>query len=348
MIDWIKAELPFNWTVPIVGGHLIRISPVGVVERQTPMSAHVRGSYDEHLTLRTVARGVLEVDGNPSKFLQGHNIVGSDDLCGLMDAAVCKALAILGHTPADDDRAQWLAGEWNISRIDLTQMYELDTVSDVRAWLRSAGELARMRWRGRGTFEGTTLYFGKVAKGKRAADWTLKCYCKADEVQARGKSHQLPDRLPLRDALMAWVEYKLRVELLMRTGELKRFEGGQYRRASAWNIETASVIFGQYFAKMELGENVMLPVEIEETLKPAMRLAYNSWKAGNDLRGLLPRRTFYHYRRNILALTDGLIDIAVPQPKTNVIPLRRILTLRPASDPTFLADRSDLLFRRAA
>jgi len=348
MIDWIKAELPFNWTVPIVGGHLIRISPVGVVERQTPMSAHVRGSYDEHLTLRTVARGVLEVDGNPSKFLQGHNIVGSDDLCGLMDAAVCKALAILGHAPADYDRAQWLAGEWNISRIDLTQMYELDTVSDVRAWLRSAGELARMRWRGRGTFEGTTLYFGKVAKGKRAADWTLKCYCKADEVQARGKSHQLPDRLPLRDALMSWVENKLRVELLMRTGELKRFEGGQYRRASAWNIETASVIFGQYFAKMELGENVMLPVEIEESLKPAMRLAYNSWKAGNDLRGLLPRRTFYHYRRNILALTEGLIDIAVPQPKTNVIPLRRILTLRPASDPTFLADRSDLLFRRAA
>jgi II/X family phage/plasmid replication protein len=348
MIDWIKAELPYNWTVPIVGGHLIRVSPTGNVERQTPLTAHVRGSYDEHLTLRTVARGVIEVDGNPSKFLQGHNIVGSDDLCGLMDAAVTKALGMLGHVPSDEDRALWIAGEWNISRVDLTQMFELDTVADVRSWLRSAGELARMRWRGRGTFEGTTLYFGKVAKGKRAADWSLKCYCKADEVQARGKSHQLPDRLPLRDALTAWVQNKLRVELLMRTGELKRFEGGQYRRASAWNLETASMIFSNYFAKMELGENVMLPVEVEENLKPAMRLAYNSWKAGNDLRGLLPRRTFYHYRRNILALTDGLIDIAVPQPKTNVVPLRRVLTLRPAADPSFLADRPDLMFRRAA
>lgn len=348
MIDWIKCELPFNWAEPIVGGHMLRISPFGEVERQTPMSAHVRGSYDEHLTLRTVARGMIEVDGNPSKFLQGHNIVGSDDLCGLVDAAMCKALAILGREPDPADRAEWLAGNWYLSRVDVTQMFELDTLGDVRAWLRSAGELARMRWRGRGTFEGTTLYFGKVAKGKRAANWSLKCYCKADEVQARGRSHQLPARLPLRDDLLLWVENKLRVELLMRTGELKRYEGGRFRRASEWNSESASQMFADYFGKMELGENVMLPVELEENLRPALRLAYNSWKAGNDLRALLPRRTFYHYRKSILTLTEGAIDIAVPQPKSNVVPLRRVLALRPAGDPAWLQARPDLLFRRAA
>lgn len=348
MIDWVKASLPLSWAEPICGGHVVRLSPDGGVERVTVISAHVRGSDDAHLTLRTVERGAVEFDGNPSKFLQGHNVVGSDDLAGLVHAAMRKAMLLLGREVGDDDAAAWLAGDFTVARVDVTFSYELETIGDVRAWLRAAGENATMRWRGRGTVIGSTLYFGKAEKGKRGANWTLKAYCKADELNARGRSHRLPEGLACRDELTAWSSNKLRVELMLRTGELKRYEEGRFLRASQWNETTAAEVFGCYFAKMRLGDNVMLPVEVEETLKPALRLAYNAWKTGQDVSAILPRTTFYRYRAKILGDTDGVVDIAVPQPKSNVVPLRRVLTLVPSAVPTFLADRPDLFFRRAA
>lgn len=350
MIDWFKGSVPLSWSTPICGGHVVQISPAGEIERATVRAAHARGSFDEHLTLRTVEAGRCEFDGNPSKFLQGHNIAGSADLGALVEASMLKALALLdcSDNVAERDRQRWLAGDFSISRIDVTEMYALDNAADVRAWLRAAGELARVRWRGRGVFEGTTLYFGKVARGKRAANWALKCYAKGDEIAARAKGHGLPENLPLREELIQWADNKLRVEVTLRSGELKRFAGGKYETGQHWNDDTAAAIFGQYFAKMEIGNNVMLPVELEESLKPALRIAYNSWKSGQDLRGILSRATFFRYKAMLLKASDGLIDIAVPQAATNVVPLRRVLTLAPAQLPHWLLDRPDLLFRRAA
>jgi II/X family phage/plasmid replication protein len=318
------------------------------VQRQTILSQHVRGSHDEHLTLRTVQRGRVEFDGNPSKFLQGHNLCGSDDLPGLVAAALVKAFGLLGLDVPPDDLAQWLAGDFELSRVDVTSMFELQNRADVRAWIRAASELGQMKWRGRGQMSGSTLYFGKVAKGKRGSTWSLKIYCKADELDAVGRSHKLHPQLPLRDELTAWVQNKLRAEVMLRGQELKRYCGGGLLRASEWNLETATVIFRHYFGKLQLGTNIMLATQTEDTLKPAVRLAYTAWKDGHDLRALLPTATFYRYRKQVLEMTGGDIDLLVTKAKSNVVPLVRVLELQAASTPDFLADRPDLLFRRAA
>lgn len=91
-----------------------------------------------------------------------------------------------------------------------------------------------------------------------------------------------------------------------------------------------------------------LPPDIVEGLKPAVRLAYTSWLDGNDLTAILPPKTFYRYRRQVLELTSGAIDLRVPQARSNVVPLQRVLELKPASVPHFLLERPELLFRRAA
>lgn len=347
MIDWVKASLPLNWTVPICSGHVLRLSPTGEVERQTVISQQIRGSHDEHLTLRTVERGRVEFDGNPSKFLQGHNLCGSDDLCGLVAAAMVKAFGILGLDVPADDHAAWLAGHFDLARVDVTFMYELPNRADVRAWIRAASGLARMRWR-QSTLKGGTLYFGKVESGKRGSTWSLKIYGKADELEAKGKGHGLHPFLPMRGDLLAWVENKLRAEVMLRSGELKRYCGGRFLRASEWSIETSSVIFSHYFQKMELGTNVMLPTIAEETLKPALRLAYTAWKSGHDLRSVLSHATFYRYRKQLLDMTEGQVDLLSLQATSNVVPLTRVLELQPVGSPVFLAQRPDLLFRRAA
>lgn len=348
MIDWVTASLPYDWGHrPILGGRHLKLDPDGTVTKEVLLSEHVRGSHDEHLTLRTVERGRIEFDGNPSKFVQGHNICGSDDLNGLVAAAMVKALGIIGRACPPEAVAAWHAGDYYPRRVDVTQMFELRNRADVRAWIRAAGDQARMKWRKPQKDRGT-LYFGRVAKGERASGWSIKAYCKADEIEAKGKGHRLHDLLPMRDELAAWADNKLRIETLLRGQELRRYGGGRMAHASAWNDESARAIFANYYSKMELGENVMLKAEVEESLKPAMRLAYQAWRDGHDLLGVLPQATFYRYRAKILELTEGGIDIAIPQAKSNVVALKRVLTLEPAAHPAFLADRPDLLFRRAA
>ena len=352
MIDWVKCSLPLNWEKPISGGQFIRISPDGEIERVTVLSKHVRGSFDEHLTLRTVERGWVQFDGNPSKFLQGHNLFGSDDLCALVTAAMEKAFGILGLEVPAGDRDRWIAGDWDLSRVDVSYMYELGgagVVSDVRAWLRAAATVATMKWR-KPTVHGTTLYFGKVAAGKRGSAWSFKAYCKYDELCRTGKGHELHPELPWRFSLLYWSMNKLRMEVMLRGAELRRPENRRYLRAANWGETTAAEIYARYFAKMELGSNAMLTADKEHELKPAARLAYMAWKEGHDLQATLPQRTFFRYKRQLLDMTGGEVDLSCPcvSAKTNVVPLVRLLEARPVELPRILRHDPELLFQRAA
>lgn len=328
MIDWITADLPYHWEIPISGGQIIHVHADGEVDYTVSKRTVIEGSWQSHITLRTVEMGRVQLSGNPSKFLQGHNLFGSDDLPMLVTAVMDRALAALGRPIPLHDRAAWVVGDFQISRVDVTYMYALDTRADVRSWLRAASEGVNVKWRGRGAFDNGTLTFGAVAKGKRASTWQMVLYCKGDEMAVKGRG--LPDGIPSADLLSAWVDDKLRIELRLRTGELKR---AGLRHGIKWGETTPAEIFGQYFGKLELSEDMTVPVELEEQLSPALRMAYNSWKTGQDMRAILPRRTFFHYRKKLLVALG--VDISVPQPKSNVVPLRRVLELRPAQTPSW-------------
>ncbi|MBX8828371.1 phage/plasmid replication protein, II/X family, partial [Ochrobactrum sp. SFR4] len=81
--------------------------------------------------IRTVERGYMEFSGNPSKFMQGHNLFGTDDLVGLMNDVLEKICTSLNLEPSTEDKISWLYGDYTISRIDLTAMRELPTFTDV-------------------------------------------------------------------------------------------------------------------------------------------------------------------------------------------------------------------------
>ena len=75
-----------------------------------------------------------------------------------------------------------------------------------------------------------------------------------------------------------------------------------------------------------------LPASVLDAMKPSLRMAYQSWESGVDLRAILPTRTFYRYRAELLP--HG-IDIAALNPKetSNVVPLVRVLEAVPAPVP---------------
>jgi len=211
MIDWLTMSLPIQH-LPIPAGRVVKLSAQGEIEWETPAHSQLVGSYDSSVRIRS--RGdidhatgfcsVLEISGNPTKFLVGHNIFGSDALFLLIKKFVSKVLLLanIDHSRVDFQRVMKL-GLFTISRIDITYSFSLATRSEVLAWLRAADHKARTR-RGKGVLKGlSTIEFGATSKRPR---WKIVCYCKGAELDV----HQLHLDIPAREDLYKFADTLLR------------------------------------------------------------------------------------------------------------------------------------------
>ena len=118
MIDWltVRVACPFE----VRAGHVQSITADGVIEWRTEKRMPVEGSHSTTITLRRSAvDGWLEISGNPSKFLQGHNLFGTDDLDGLVEAFVLAVFDRIGHEPTQHERELLTEGFVTLSRIDI-------------------------------------------------------------------------------------------------------------------------------------------------------------------------------------------------------------------------------------
>lgn len=335
MIDWLTFLAPCAHTRSIDGGRVLSLAPDGELQWSTRKRAQVRGSHDDCLTIRTATHTPeplthVEVSGNPVKFFQGHNLWGSDDLHAITCACL-EDLAVrpdLGMVPTVADRLAWRSGDIRLTRVDRTESFHLSSLSDVLAWLRAAEQSAHLPHRGRGQLTGgSTLYFGKNSRR-----WSLKLYAKGQEIRDKGHRQEIVLELPY---ALAWADRTLRAELVMRSMELRRLG---LDMVTAWmrvdGVESAVTadLLNERLGTMTMTTTANLPADVLATLKPSMRMAYQSWESGCDLRAILPRATFYRYRAELLP--HG-IDIAALKPSaaSNVVPLIRVLEAVPASIP---------------
>jgi II/X family phage/plasmid replication protein len=334
VIDWLTFLAPCAHTRAIDGGQVLSIAPDGELLWMTRKRAQVRGSFDDTLTIRSATHTVdplthVEISGNPVKFFQGHNLWGSDDVHALVVHTLEHLSSLdLGMVPTDTDRAAWRSGDIRLTRVDQTSSFHLANLSDVLAWLRAAEQTAHLSHRGRGQLvKGSTLYFGQHSRR-----WSLKLYAKGQEIRSKGHEQGMILQLP---HALAWADRTLRAELVLRSMELRRLG---LDSVSAWSqIDGVDSSVTTGLLRERLGAMTMntvshLPAAILDGLKPSLRMAYQSWEAGTDLRAILPARTFYRYRSELLP--HG-IDIAAlnPKEKSNVVPLVRVLEAVPAQIP---------------
>ena len=338
MIDWVTALVPCSHPLPVNGGLVVSVSPDGAIEWQTHKHLSVSGSHESSIQVRTetvsgTGEGAsLRIHGNPVKWFQGHNLFGSDDLVGLVAELMHALTPLLELTPTSDDIAMWWAGNWTITRIDVTQTFSLSSRADVRAWLRSAEHSAHMRHRGKGMFQNGTLYFGKHSRR-----WSLKCYSKGDECETPG--HLLPSALQV-PGLLSYADTALRVELVLRSMELKR---RRLDLASNWGESDTLEAFNECLQGLQMSDVHTLPSAVLSDLPPRLVAVYHLWIEGHDLRAMYPKPTFYRYRSQLL---EHGVDIAIKQPRedrSNVVPLVRVLEAKPASIPNW-AYGTPLLF----
>lgn len=338
MIDWLSVKIPVSLPRPIVGGYVASLDEGGAVLQQTAKRKLVLGSYEAKVTVRAPSLSELEISGNCAKFLQGHNLYGTDDPIQLLWRTL-QRLAQLGEFPCSlSDMGLYGPGsltDATVTRIDVTGMFLLDSQAHVLDYIRTAGSVGHLANRGRGSVKGDgTVVFGD-AKGKSFRRWQLVMYAKGPEV----RKHALPPAMGSDWSVLGWADRCLRVEA--RFGGLELAKQG-LRSLGEWSGKRAAKIWDEKVSLLSFNDTNAATLDLHH-LPKNLRAVYSAWTTGGDLREMYSTATFYRRRKQLLDLVG--VDIAVPPPSVptaHVVPLRRVLEAVPAGRPEW-ADRIDAL-----
>lgn len=341
MIDWLSARAPECFDGDITGGSVLKVTPDGEVEWCSHSKKRIEGSFQSSVMVRqltvdetrqgsvvpgqgTRSHGCI-FEGNPAKFLQGHNLFGPADATDLLTRSLGKIGQAIGQEPWPFD-----FGQSNLTRIDLTSSWLVDRAEDALPFLKAMEERCHVPYRGRGVVPPSgpgTLYWGYKKKGERASPWQIKIYLKGLEI-AKRPLHREAMEIP---GLLEELARTIRVEVTLRTPELKRLG---MTRARDFTPESCARVWEEYVGKIDFGEDAMT-LDTNDlarlNLKPRHTHAIAAWKAGNDMKAGLSESTFYRLRKEIRDATG--IDIALGVPVSNVVPLRRVVVAKPASRP---------------
>lgn len=340
MIDWLTLRVVSAYTPE--AGTVTSLTADGEVEWRIAKRVQVEGSHSATVTLRTVpwdktACGSLEISGNPVKFMQGHNLFGTDDLANLVPAFVRAVYARIGYQASDAELAAIDQGKCWLTRIDVNRNADFGNLPRSLSAIRALSECSHLSHRGRGslTHEGTCYW------GQKSRYFSLKAYAKGLEIQ----KHKLAESLPNRNQLIGYAEGIVRREATIWKRELCR-RGLQCVGNWATLKVTPDSLFDELFGRVNIAEATMRLHDNSEAIPPRLRSVYQLWRDGHDLRTLVSRPTFYRHRKALLA--HG-VDIALKQPRdvSNVVPLVVTLVGREVGVPTW-ARGTPLYFDPAA
>jgi len=331
MIDWVTGKFRITHNPDVLrSGQSIRtkiVDGIETIEYDIANRLSVKGSHDATITIRSHTDNTVEISGNPAKFLQGHNVFGTNDLKYLVAKMIDKLCMIdeLELKPTDVEYENIQQGIYHLSRVDVNEHFAFPSAQVARAWLRAAGNSANMKFRGAGLFKEGTLYF----EGKR---YIPKIYFKYDEINSKDKSHRLPDELLQIPELIEYAEKSLRFEIKILSTQLKDW---YLHLGCNWDADTATMLINdQFISKLQLSANMPIENEVIESLPKNLRLTYTAWVNGEDLRQVLSRPTFYRYRTRLL---EYGIDISIvkdiEKEQSNVVPMIRYLESVPMGIP---------------
>ena len=337
MIDWVTGKFWITHNPEVLrSGQSIRtkiVDGVETIEYDIANRLSVKGSHDASITIRSHTDGMVEISGNPAKFLQGHNVFGTNDLKYLVAKMIDKLCMIdeLELKPTDVEYENIQQGIYHLSRVDVNEHFAFPSAQVARAWLRAAGNSANMKFRGAGLFKEGTLYF----EGKR---YIPKIYFKYDEINSKDKSHRLPDELLQIPELIEYAEKSLRFEIKILSTQLKDW---YLHLGCNWDADTATMLINdQFISKLQLSANMPIENEVIESLPKNLRLTYTAWVNGEDLRQVLSRPTFYRYRTRLMQYgIDISIVKDIEKEQSNIVPMIRYLEAVPMGIPDWAYEK---------
>jgi len=330
MIDWVTAKLPCDNSLR--GGCVAKLDADGNVEWLTESFMSVEGSHESSISIKSLTPQTITVSGNPAKWLQGHNLFGTNDLVTLMAkffSSLYETMAEEGLNPTIEQCEAINGGRYTVSRVDVNETWHLKNQGDVKAWIRAAGEKTIMPYRGRGIFSGDTLYWGKGSKL-----WFLKCYSKGDEINSKKSNYPQELRTP---EMLAYADKALRLEVQLCS---KFLRDSHLNQPCNWLPDTARMLLLSSVRNLDMSNNFKLSDDVVSSLPRKLRTYYKLWLYGEDLRQDMTKPTFYRIRKQLKAYD---IDISlirdVERGADNVIPLIRVLEAEPVGIPDWAIDQ---------
>lgn len=340
MIDWVslRAKCLHNPDV-LSSGRSIRTKRINGVESldyEILNRLVVEGSYSSNITIRSHTDQTIEISGNPAKFLQGHNVFGTNDLIYLVSKVFERLCQIkeLELSPTDFERELIYNGNYKLTRVDVNEHFSFPSEQLAKAWLRAAGRSATLKYRGSGIYKGGSMYFTPDSRRSYSM-----IYHKGDEITSTDKKHRLHDELLLIPELLDYAKKSLRFELKTFSTQLNHLN---LAFGCNWKKDTATMLLYDHFiSKLQLSANMSLDHSVLESLPKNLRLTYAAWINGEDLRQVLSRPTFYRYRTEFLKFgIDISIVQDVEQEISNVVPMIRYLEAMPMGIPTWAYERN--------
>ena len=340
MIDWFRGEIPLLH-VPIPSGVVLSVDRDGSIEWESVKAVFCQGSYESSIKLRSSGGDgngnatSLLIDGNITKFIQGHNVFGSLDLIQLVYLTFKKIYQenseeLKPLLPISVTYRAIKQGDFLVKMIDVNFLFDVGNDASVESWLHAAEMNARSR-SGRSCRDKGTVYIQKNSRR-----WAFKFYNKFREISSKSRKHRLNEFLTGL-GLEDFIQGKIRAELRLMSLELKELgltHGKHFTKKKL--IE----LFNEYIGRIDMNNQATLIDEQLLKLPRTIQSTFQLWRQGASLKDLLPERTFYRHRK--LLLQHG-IDITFPptslESSNNVIPLMRIIEAKPVGVPQWAYDK---------
>jgi len=280
--------------------------------KQTSSASKIRGRFLETGALNDDGRqhGTLHLDGNLGRFGRDSNLFGLH----VRDSAEC-VLDLLGKS-TDTFFENPLA--LLLRRVDLTCNFAFSSAADAAAYIDWAAQHHIGRAAARHYPTGCTWV---------TENWSAKVYDKLADMR-RHNLNDLADELQLREG------YILRLEMTLRTDELKRL---QLETLDKWSADMENVIFTERFAQILRGENLPTLDKLADTLPTRLATCLQAWRNGMDYQAAMrdnriSRRTFYRLKADLLPFG---VDISE---RCNVRTLNirpRLIEMKPFAQPAW-------------
>ena len=245
----------------------------------------LRSSFENTLWIKPSTTGSIEISGNFYKFLNHHNVTGTDDLVGLVtDLIQHLATLEIGIQPTEEELKDIQDGKFRLFRVDVNKAILFESKVAALDYLEHLKNTASYPYRKK------TIYSNGVYFGMRSKRWCLKFYHKGTEVRVHKNGE-----FPLDDKLKALADLMVRAEMRINSQQLKDWD---LAFGHQWSKDIAHSLLERTLSKLEVPTK---PVAAEEPKfeSSADRKFYKCWLDG-DAEANYSLRTIQRYTKRFL------------------------------------------------
>ncbi len=259
----------------------------------------VKNKFQNSLRVKSNFNGQeFKIKGNFVKFLQGHNIFGSNDLVGICHEVVKVVLGKLDVPITDIELNKIKHGEFSIHMVDIAWNYRQDPEL-IPKIIHEVGSMWRSRDNDASNYGSNSVYLKQDKKS-----FAFKIYNKKVELAHK----PLPLSLPNRERLLKYSTGLLRSELRLRSMALRKL---RLSRGTDWSQNKVSELIDLALKQAEFNGSIyrrLIPDNVMK-LKPRLRQAYVLWEEGHNLSTLYDQQVL---RRIGKAFMEIGVDIRKP------------------------------------